>query len=75
MLWFVVIVLALVVVIALVAVLALSVAPRPTALDEEALIEMEVRRAERRLHDLARTSLSAMIDEVRTNHPDALARQ
>lgn len=34
---------------------------------ERVRIEMEVRRAERRLHDIARSSFQAMLDEARAH--------
>lgn len=34
---------------------------------ERARIEMEVRRAERRLHEIARNGLQAMLDEARAH--------
>ncbi|HLK17193.1 MAG TPA: hypothetical protein VKT78_20485 [Fimbriimonadaceae bacterium] len=75
MLWFIVVVLAIVVVMALGAVILVSASHHQGLLDEEIRIELEVRRAERQLHDIARTGLNAMIDEVRSHHAQALPRE
>jgi type II secretory pathway pseudopilin PulG len=70
MTWFLITVLAVVVVLALLAVLALaSLLIEDDEAAERARIEMEVRRAEHRLHDIARNSFEAMLDEARSHSP------
>lgn len=71
MTWFLIVVLAVVVLGALLAVLVLAalLADEAETETEHARIEMEVRRAERRLHDVARNSFEAMLDEARTHDP------
>ncbi len=66
MTWFLIIVLALVVVLALVAVVLLIGYVTEEIDDERARIDMEVRRAERRLHDVASRSFEAMLAEARS---------
>jgi hypothetical protein len=67
MTWFLISVLAVVVLLALLAVLALAgLLVEDDEAAERARIEMEVRRAEHRLHDLARNSFKAMLDEARS---------
>ena len=69
MIWFLIIVLALVA-LALVAVFVLAAAwGFDETESERARIELEVRRAERRLHDVARDSFVAMLDEARAHDP------
>lgn len=65
MTWFLVIVLTVVVLLALLAVLVLAAFLSDDTESERARIEMEVRRAERRLHDIARDSFEGMLDEAR----------
>lgn len=67
MTWFLIIVLALVVVLALVALVFLAAYVTDEMDDERARIEMEVRRAERRMHDIASHSFEAMLAEARSN--------
>jgi hypothetical protein len=66
MLWFLIVVLGLVA-LALAAVFVLAAMSVDEPDDELARIEMEVRRAERRLHDVARDSFAAMLEEARTH--------
>ena len=65
MLWFLIVVLAVVVVLSLLAVLVLSV-PKEEGLSEQELVALQVRRAERQLHDVAREGFVAMLDEARS---------
>lgn len=66
MTWFLIVVLTIVVLLALLAVLVLvSVMADDDGESERARIEMEVRRAEHRLHDIARNSFQSMLDEAR----------
>lgn len=65
MLWFLIVVLAVVVVLSLLAVLVLSV-PKEEGLSEQELLALQVRRAERQLHDVAREGFVAMLDEARS---------
>lgn len=68
MTWFLIVVLTIVVLLALLAVLVLvSYLAEDDAESERARIEMEVRRAERRLHDVASNSFQAMLDEARAH--------
>jgi hypothetical protein len=67
MVGFLIVLLALVVLLALMVILVLADLASDTANDQHTVIEMEVRRAERRLHDLARTSFETMLTEAR-NH-------
>jgi hypothetical protein len=67
MAWFLIVVLAVVVLAALFAVLVLAAFLADETEAERTRIEMEVRRAERRLHDVARSSFEAMLDEARTH--------
>jgi hypothetical protein len=67
MTWFLIVVLAIVVLLALLAVLVLAVFLGDDTESERARIEMEVRRAERRLHDVSRNSFQAMLDEARAH--------
>jgi hypothetical protein len=68
MLWFLIIALALVA-LALTATFVIAVwrYDETDPESERARIEMEVRRAERRLHDVARDSFAAMLDEARSH--------
>jgi hypothetical protein len=76
MTWFLIVVLAVVVLGALLAVLILAAYIAAEAADEteteRSRIEMEVRRAERRLHDVARNSFEAMLDEARAHDQSAV---
>ncbi|HZQ64976.1 MAG TPA: hypothetical protein VFA66_07105 [Gaiellaceae bacterium] len=65
MAWFLIVVLALVVIAALAVVLFLAALVSDEAEAERARIEREVRSAERRLHDIARSSFEAMLEEAR----------
>ena len=65
MTWFLIVVLTLVVLLALLAVIIMATFLGDDSETERARIETEVRRAERRLHDVARHSLEAMLDEAR----------
>ena len=68
MTWFLIVVLTVVVLLALLAVLVLaSLVVEDDEAAERARIEMEVRRAERRLHDVASSSFQAMLDEARSH--------
>ena len=67
MTWFLIAVLAVVVVLALLSVLVLVAFFTDDSQSERARIEMEVRRAERRLHDVASNSFRAMLDEARAH--------
>jgi hypothetical protein len=67
MAWFLIIVLALLLALALLAVLGLVALMTDDAESERARIEMEVRRAERRLHDIAHHSFQAMLEEARSH--------
>lgn len=66
MTWFLIAVLAVVVLLALLAVLALVGLLTDDTESERARIAMEVRHAERRLHDIARNSFQAMLEEARS---------
>jgi hypothetical protein len=66
--WFLITVLAIVVFLALLAVLVLaSLVVEDDETAERARIEMEVRKAEHRLHDIARNSFQTMLDEARSH--------
>lgn len=65
MTWFLIVVLTVVVIGALLTVLVLAALLVDEAEVERTRIEMEVRRAERRLHDLASSSFEAMLAEAR----------
>ena len=65
MTWFLIVVLTVVVVLALLSVLVLAALIGDDAESEQGRIEMEVRRAERRLHDVASNSFQAMLDAAR----------
>lgn len=67
MTWFLIVVLAVVVLLALLAVLVLAAFLGDDTQSQQARIELEVRRAERRLHDVARNSFQAMLDEARSH--------
>ena len=67
MTWFLIVVLAIMVLLALRAVLVLAACLDDETESEQARIEMEVRRAERRLHDVASNSFQAMLDEARAH--------
>jgi cytochrome c-type biogenesis protein CcmH/NrfG len=66
MAWVLIAVLTLVTVLALLAVLLLAALVGDEGEAERARIELEVRRAERRLHDVASDTFQAMLDEART---------
>jgi flagellar basal body-associated protein FliL len=66
MLWFLIVVLAVVLVLALFVVLVVFAAASEMHENEQALIELQVRRAERQLHDIARDGFAAMLDEARS---------
>jgi hypothetical protein len=67
MLWFLIVILGLVA-LALAGVFVLTAASDGNESESElARIELEVRRAERRLHDVARDSFAAMLDEARSH--------
>jgi hypothetical protein len=65
MAWFLIVVLAIVAVFAVMAALVMAALLTDEVEAERARIEMEVRRAERRLHDIAHDSFRAMLDEAR----------
>jgi hypothetical protein len=66
MAWFLIVVLTLVTVLALLAVFAMAaVLGDDDEAAERARIETEVRRAERRLHDIASQTFQSMLDEAR----------
>jgi hypothetical protein len=67
MTWFLIVVLSIVALLALLAVLFLAALAGDDAELERARIEMEVRQAERRLHDIASNSFRAMLDEARAH--------
>ena len=67
MAWFLIIVLTLVTLLALLAVLVMAALVGDDAEVEQARIEMEVRRAERRLHNVASDTFQAMLDEARSH--------
>jgi predicted Holliday junction resolvase-like endonuclease len=67
MTWFLIVILALVVVLALIAVVLLIAYVTDEMDDERSRIDMEVRRAERRLHDIASHSFESMLAEARSN--------
>ena len=69
MTWFLIAVLAVVVLLALLAVVVLVSLMTDDSESERARIEMEVRRAEHRLHDIARDSFQAMLEEARSHGP------
>ncbi len=66
MLWFLIVVLALVVLLALLVVLVVFAAAGEMEEDKQALIEAQVRRAERQLHDIAREGFAAMLAAARS---------
>ena len=67
MTWFLIAVLAVVVLLALLAVLVLVSLRIDDSESERARIELEVRRAEHRLHDIASNSFQAMLEEARSH--------
>lgn len=67
MAWFLIVVLTVVVLAALLAVLVLAALLADETEAERARVEIEVHRAERRLHDVARSSFEAMLDEARAH--------
>lgn len=71
MTWFLIVVLTVVVVLAFLTVLVLAALVTDDIEAERVRIEMETRRAERRLHDIARDSFQAMLEEARSHGPRA----
>jgi Tfp pilus assembly protein PilE len=70
MVWFLIIVLAVVAVLALLAILGFAVWLSEAAPEDDAArIEWEVRRAERRLHDVASDAFASMLEEARGHSP------
>ena len=67
MTWFLIAVLAVAMLLALLAVLILAAYVTDETENERARIEMQVRRAERRLHHIARDSFEAMLEEARAH--------
>ena len=67
MTWFLIVVLTLVTLLALLAVLVMAAVLGDDSEAERARIEMEVRRAERRLHDVASETFQSMLDEARAH--------
>jgi len=68
MAWFLIVILAVVALAALFVILVLASLFSDDTEAERARIEMEVRRAERRLHDIASNTFQAMLDEARAHH-------
>ncbi|HEV2642454.1 MAG TPA: hypothetical protein VGT98_07095 [Candidatus Elarobacter sp.] len=66
MVWFLIIVLTVALLLALLAVILLTTDATSTEQLEQAHLEAEVRRAERRLHDIAGQSFEAMLIEARS---------
>jgi len=66
MVWFLIVVLAVVLVLALLVLLAVFAAASEVRENEQALIELHLRRAERQLHEIARDGFAAMLDEARS---------
>lgn len=66
MTWFLVVALSLIALLAVLAAVGLAVSVGDEAQNDRAQIEAEVRRAERRLHALARNSFEAMLSEARS---------
>jgi hypothetical protein len=66
MTWFLIIVISLVAIAGVAALVFLAGIFRDEGESERARIEAEVRRAERRLHEVARNSFQALLDEART---------
>lgn len=67
MTWFLIVVLTVVALLALLAVIVMVALVADDSEAERARIEMEVRRAERRIHDVASQSFQAMLDEARAH--------
>ena len=67
MTWFLIAILTVVTLLALFAVLVLAALAGDDGESERARIEMEVRRAERRIHDVASDTFQAMLDEARAH--------
>jgi predicted Holliday junction resolvase-like endonuclease len=67
MVWVLIVILALVAFAAVLALLAMAELLVDDAEAERVRIEMEVRRAERRLHDVASRSFQAMLEEARAH--------
>lgn len=65
MAWFLIVVLTLIVLGALLAVLVLAACLAEETEAERLRIDMEVRSAERRLHDIASNTFRSMLDEAR----------
>ncbi len=66
MAWFLIVVLAVVLVLALLVVLVLSTVAANARESEKDLIELQIRRSERQLHDIARDGFAAMLEEARS---------
>lgn len=75
MTWFLIVVLTVVVLLALLAVIVLAAFLGDDTEAERARIEMEVRRAERRVHDIASNSFQAMLDAARAHLPRSPVRR
>jgi hypothetical protein len=69
MAWFLIVMLTLIVLGALLGVLVLAARLAEGTEDERLRIDMEVRRAERRLHDIASNTFRSMLDEARDHDP------
>lgn len=69
---FVIVALVIVTLLALVAILALAGAVADAPEVEATRVEVEVRRAERRLHDVARHGFAAMLEQARAHDPRAV---
>jgi cytochrome c-type biogenesis protein CcmH/NrfG len=67
MAWFLIVILTIVALAALFVILVLASLFSDDTEAEKARIETEVRRAERRLHDIASDTFQAMLDEARTH--------
>ena len=67
MVWFLIVVLTLIALLAVLAIIGLASYIGDEAENERARIESEVRRAERKLHDIARDSFQAMLEEARAH--------
>ena len=72
MTWFLVIVLAIVALAAVLAVIVVASMLANETEAEAARIEFEVRRAERRLHEVASDAFQGMLDEARSHHETGL---
>ena len=72
MAWFLIVVLTVVALLALLVVFVLAAYVADDTDAERVRIEMEVRRAERRLHDVASSSFQSMLDEARERDPGSV---